>query len=565
MPWTKSDVDEFNSGLSDTQKEEWVSVANAALESCLNDGGNEDDCEAQAIRIANSQVANNCLCRYSRTEENYEVETGQYNGQEHLIVPVVMMVEGVHEGSVGPLLYLSEDLGRFPAAWNGIPVTIHHPTLDGDYVSANHPEVLERFTVGRVFNTRFENGKLRGEAWINPNRAQNLSPEVLEAVRSGDPIEVSVGVFNDEEMEEGDWRGERYRAIARNHRPDHLALLPGGRGACSWEDGCGVRANEKQKGDSNGMNDKQSQDMSISDKLKEAWQALLDANVIQVHAQGYREIMHTIQRKLDAMDSDVRIHFLKDVFDDSFVYEVRNRNESGQSRLFRREYEVQDNSEIEFMGEPEPVRQNVEYVALESQKKDETETVNEETEKGVTDMGNQNTKSPCCEEKVELLVNSDHTAFTDEDREYLNGLDEEKIQSFIQMEHGARTQNERTEESEEDEEKVQVNAEDLQNPERFLEMLPEGIQEQMRHGLKLLHNEKQQLVEKITNHGFGFTEDELKRKDIDELEKIAKGIPKVNDYSGFGNPDEAGTQVNANGQSGDDEVLMPMIDTGEKE
>lgn len=37
-----------------------------------------------------------------------------------------------------------------------------------------------------------------------------------------------------------------FKRIARNLNPDHLALLPGGTGACSWEDGCGVRANERK-------------------------------------------------------------------------------------------------------------------------------------------------------------------------------------------------------------------------------------------------------------------------------------------------------------------------------
>jgi len=46
---------------------------------------------------------------------------------------------------------------------------------------------------------------------------------------------------------EGVWNEEEYHSIVRNYRPDHLALLPGAIGACSWEDGCGIRANKDIK------------------------------------------------------------------------------------------------------------------------------------------------------------------------------------------------------------------------------------------------------------------------------------------------------------------------------
>lgn len=54
MPWTKSDVDRFNKGLSDKQKSQWVAVANSALKKCQDDGG--DNCDASAIRQANAAV-----------------------------------------------------------------------------------------------------------------------------------------------------------------------------------------------------------------------------------------------------------------------------------------------------------------------------------------------------------------------------------------------------------------------------------------------------------------------------------------------------------------------------
>ena len=56
MPWKIEDVDRFKGGLSPKEKEKWVQVANASLESCLAKGGTEKDCAAAAVKIANSQT-----------------------------------------------------------------------------------------------------------------------------------------------------------------------------------------------------------------------------------------------------------------------------------------------------------------------------------------------------------------------------------------------------------------------------------------------------------------------------------------------------------------------------
>ncbi len=54
MPWTIADVDEHKKGLSPDQKAEWCKIANGFLKACQTKGGS--DCEASAIRVANSKV-----------------------------------------------------------------------------------------------------------------------------------------------------------------------------------------------------------------------------------------------------------------------------------------------------------------------------------------------------------------------------------------------------------------------------------------------------------------------------------------------------------------------------
>jgi len=155
-----------------------------------------------------------------------------------------MMVEGVHRGSHGALLHLINDLGKFPEAWNGIPVVINHPVKDGVNVSANSPDIVDEQIIGRVYNAHVkDNAKLAAEVWIDEERIKQISANVLRQLQEGKTLEVSLGVFNEEEYTPGEWNGEHYDAIARNHRPDHLALLPDGVGACSVADGCGIRVN----------------------------------------------------------------------------------------------------------------------------------------------------------------------------------------------------------------------------------------------------------------------------------------------------------------------------------
>jgi hypothetical protein len=179
---------------------------------------------------------------YSNTATAYQVRTKTYQGRKHLIVPVVMMINGVHSGSHGPILHTDAEFGKFPASWDGIPVMIGHPKLDGSYVSANVPEVMEQ-AVGRVFHSHIKDGKLKAEVWLDKQRMIAQSPEALSYIMQNRALDVSIGVFSDDDPIPGEYNGENYIAIARNHRPDHLALLPGEQGACSWADGCGIRAN----------------------------------------------------------------------------------------------------------------------------------------------------------------------------------------------------------------------------------------------------------------------------------------------------------------------------------
>jgi hypothetical protein len=169
-----------------------------------------------------------------------------FNNAPHLVLPVVMLAVGVHNGSAGPLFYPEEELRNSAHLWDGKPVLVNHPTNGTSPVSANSPKVWEGQVLGQVWNTRFSGNQLKAEIWLNEDRTKRIAPELLKLIGQGANIDVSTGLFSSDESTTGVWNGERYTAVARRHVPDHLAILPNQRGACSWADGCGIRANTFQ-------------------------------------------------------------------------------------------------------------------------------------------------------------------------------------------------------------------------------------------------------------------------------------------------------------------------------
>jgi len=165
------------------------------------------------------------------------------HGRPHLVVPLTMIVPGVLNGSQGPLLYELEDIKADPSAWNGMPVVVYHPHKNGQQVSARDPDVLEKQQVGMVLQTA-ANGKLRANAWLDEARLKQVDSRILNDLDKGKPVEISTGLFVEKESKRGTFNGKEYVAVARNYRPDHLAILPDQVGACSVKDGCGLLVNK---------------------------------------------------------------------------------------------------------------------------------------------------------------------------------------------------------------------------------------------------------------------------------------------------------------------------------
>ena len=167
------------------------------------------------------------------------------HGREHLVAPLTMIVPGVLEGSKGALYYPPDEIGKNPSIWNHIPITLGHPIKNGQQVSAREPDALEKQGIGLILRTTVKNGKLIAEGWFDVERTRQVDSRTLDALQSGRKIELSTGLFTENEPAPpgATFNGEPYQFIARNYRPDHLAILLDQVGACSIQDGCGVMVN----------------------------------------------------------------------------------------------------------------------------------------------------------------------------------------------------------------------------------------------------------------------------------------------------------------------------------
>lgn len=166
------------------------------------------------------------------------------HGRNYLVFKVVPLVEGVHSGSNGPVFYPYDEIEKWVKAWNHKPAVVNHPKNEsGEFISANeNPETLEAYGVGMILANAAEEAYRRqiGEAWLEVSRLDRVYDGLSKMLREGLVMEVSTGLFSDNEQKAGEFNGTKYNAIARNFRPDHLALLPDLVGACSVKDGCGL-------------------------------------------------------------------------------------------------------------------------------------------------------------------------------------------------------------------------------------------------------------------------------------------------------------------------------------
>jgi hypothetical protein len=309
-----------------------------------------------------------------------ETRTETMGGKDFLVVPAVAIVEGVLFASNAehPALALASEFGRYPAGWNGRPVTNGHPKdLDGNAISANAVSLWDGgAVVGQMFNTTLDDKKLKTEMWLSKEKAGD---EMIARFSANDQIvEVSTGLWSQDEDKQGKYNGRDYHVVWRNVVPDHLAILPEGAiGACSVEDGCGAPR-------TNSVKEYRMAELACNcggtcDKCKAAPTQNQDKKGLK---QSFSRFLRTLGLRdlKDRSDNDKRSAleaaleaeaeaadmicwcYVVAVYDGFFIYTSYGMD--GDGGLTKRNYSIADNGVITLGAEREAVRPETEFVPV---------------------------------------------------------------------------------------------------------------------------------------------------------------------------------------------------------
>jgi hypothetical protein len=210
------------------------------------------------------------------------------------------------------------------------------------------------------------------------------------------------------------------------------------------------------------------------------------------------------------------------VFSDTFVYE----GESGT--LIQRSYSIGEDGTITLGGELTQVRPEVTFVPV---------VVNPTEEARMASN----------KDKATALIASAVTRYTDEDRAWLEGLDEKVLDKLEPIEAGPAPKDKPTKApqgaegaSDKDPEgsgdKPDEEPKTPVSPEQYVAKAPPEVQEVLNAGLSLQREQRDGLVKALAaNKSCEFTEDELRAMKMDVLKRVAR-LAQVPDYTGQGAP-----------------------------
>lgn len=441
------------------------------------------------------------------------VRNDSMEGRDWLVAPMVMITEGVHNGSDGPIFYPAEELNKGLLSWNHRPVVVYHPVVNGEGVSACSPDQLTVRKIGVTMVTDFdaETKKVKAEAWLEPARMDVVDKRVGEAIENNEVMELSTGLFMDLENTEGEWEGEKYIGIARNLQLDHLALLPDLKGACSVADGAGF--------------------LCLNEMSHDVIRMLLGSALRDLREDAW----------------------IEDIYDDYIIFE-----EDG--KLYHQTY-TEASGVVSLTGEISEVTRDVKY------KKVIDGTVINEIKQTINNL--KGTKMDK-EKIIAALISNERTPWKEEDKETLLAMNEDVLEQLtiagkepeikeveVIKEVPATTNTEKTTQ-------VTDNSQEEKKPqttEEYIAAAPAGVAEIFNAGADSLKREKEKLIKTITsNKQNTFTAEELLTRSVTELIALAKLAapiggdkkPAANNYTGQG-------EVVSTEEATPEPMLMPTM------
>lgn len=474
-------------------------------------------------------------------------ETKQFLGRDHLVVPVVLLKEGVIQCMTCPTpeLVTAKEFAKFEEMWNGRPITIGHPIRGGVPVSANTTSVLETEAIGTIFDVRLDGDKLKGNAWLDLERVEALGSDVIDRINDGQQIEVSTGYFADVAATSGKFNGEAFGAIQSDIKPDHLAILPAGDfGACSWKEGCGLpRLNSIFKcpngftdmivgkdgtlkancGSCEGCECKVLPGEIIAEQVsaeivkgvvtKGPTPAEINARLLKVYSTGLSD--HDRRAALDAAleneDDGFSFPFVLDVFEDTVVFM------DGMGKVLERSFAIESDGSISLGEELTEVRPETSFVPVRTNK--EIKAMSKKTK------------------AVDALIANQGTRFTEDEREWLTALESVQLELLDPVEVEAPAEVKETEEDVKPPAEVAQEATSAQTPEEvFANIANPELREHIKAGFELFKENKAKLVAGLMANAHNtFTQEELDACDLANLEKLtALAGPPPGDYTAKG-------------------------------
>lgn len=285
-----------------------------------------------------------------------KVRQDTLQGRDYLVAPVSMLMPGVFAGSAGPILYAESDIRASIAAWNAKPITVGHPELpNGDKVSGCTPESLNRLSVGMILNTKYnaKSKKLQAEAWFDVSRFSQVegADAIHTALLANQKLEVSTGLFVEAIVANGDHNGKAFVAKAANFKPDHLAIILNGEGACSIKDGAGLLVNQAAKPT------RPERTLSLVGNAK----SLLEI---------VESVTEAVRAKYEVWRNDGpnTYVYIEDIQPKFVIFEMCT---DGEEKYYQQNYEISD-GEATLLGELMPVAKKVTYT-VQNQKQQKME------------------------------------------------------------------------------------------------------------------------------------------------------------------------------------------------
>lgn len=443
----------------------------------------------------------------------------KFEGRDYIVAPMALIVPGVLNGSQGPMYYPEKELSKNPSIWNGMPIVLDHPIHNGNPVSARTVEVLNKQRLGIVLQAKYNN-RLEAEGWFDIEKTRQLAPQILNALESGQKIELSTGLGGDEDKQSGDFNGTSYNSVYRNYRPDHLAVFVDKVGACSIDDGCGVNNEEKK---------------SIWRKLGELLGVinlgmLVGKTGIAVGSDRINGHTHKVQVNTDgfgvAEEADGHIHKIE-----NFKVAVAvGHNHSLKEILLKSSKETQNSTKPKSDSKPnKDSMMNKEELITElvancdCWTKEDQETLNDFSEERLKAL-NKDAK-----ERKESSKSLAETSKKLKEQEVVINAAKEGIK----VGNSQHTINEKGEWVENKEEKKPTKNE--KKPEMKFEDLPEGVRNRLGYLEKLENEKKDFILSRLTVNVKDDDKEEmvknLRTKTIDELEYLVKLLPEVEESS----------------------------------